>query len=140
MKLTALYPTITTNKLQESSDFYRKIGFTKVFENEFYIHMAWPDSPFQIAFLAPGHASQPPAFQKAYGGQGIILGLEVDEVDQICETLRTKGFAISVEPQDEEWASGTSRLPIRTAWRSTSQKLFRHRASTRSSSRNRTHQ
>src|SRR5262245_56491367 len=73
---------IITPKLKESRDFYtRVLNFGVTFENEFYLLLHTPGHQAEVAFLLPGHASQQPLFQPAFGGKGVFFTIEVDHVD-----------------------------------------------------------
>jgi len=101
MKLNA---GIITEKLQESKDFYTKVlDFGVTFENEFYILMHTPDKSAEISFLKPNHPSQKPIFQKPFKGEGAYLTIEVENVDEFYEKLKSKNVEIEIELRDELW-------------------------------------
>lgn len=101
MKLNA---GIITERLQETKDFYTKVlNFGVTFENEFYILLHTPDQSAQISFLQPNHPSQQPIFQTAFTGKGAYLTIEVDNVDDVYELIKSKGVAIEIEIRDEPW-------------------------------------
>lgn len=101
MKLNA---GVITEKLQESKDFYTKfLDFGVTFENEFYILMHTPDKSAEISFLKPNHPSQKPIFQKPFTGEGTYLTIEVENVDEFYEKLKSKNVEIEIELRDETW-------------------------------------
>ncbi len=101
MKLNA---GIVTAKLSESKAFYTSIlGFGVTFENEFYLLMHTPDRDASISFLLPGHPSQQPLFHPAFGGKGMYLTIEVEDVDKLYSDIRKKGVAIKIEIRNEPW-------------------------------------
>ncbi|MTI30820.1 glyoxalase [Cytophagales bacterium RKSG123] len=101
MKLNA---GIITEKLQESKDFYIKVlGFGVTFENEFYILMHTPDKSGEISFLKPDHPSQRPIFQPSFGGKGVYLTIEVENVDEIYRQIKAKNIPIAFGLRDEVW-------------------------------------
>jgi len=101
MKLNA---GIITTKLAESKAFYtNNLGFGVTFENEFYLLMHTPNGEAEISFLLPNHPSQQPFFHKPFLGQGMYLTIEVDEVDQLFNELKTKGVPIKIELRNELW-------------------------------------
>lgn len=101
MKLNA---GIVTKKLAESKAFYTDIlGFGVTFENEFYLLLHTPDGSAAISFLLPNHPSQQPLFQQPFGGQGMYLTIEVEDVDKIYRELKKKGIAIRIDIRDEPW-------------------------------------
>lgn len=62
-----------------AESFYTEnFGFDVAFSGEWYIHLI-SQSGVQVGFLLPDQPTQPQIFQKAYGGEGVIFSLEVDE-------------------------------------------------------------
>lgn len=101
MKLNA---GIITNKLAETKAFYTDVlGFGVTFENEFYLLMHTPGHTSEFSFLLPNHPSQQALFQPAFGGQGVYLTIEVDDVDALYEEIRNKGVEIKIAIRDEPW-------------------------------------
>ena len=101
MKLNA---GIITEKIQESKKFYAEaLNFGVTFENDFYLLMHTPDQRFELSFLLPNHPSQQPLFQKNFGGTGMYLTIEVDDVDQIYHKIKEKGINIHIEIRNEPW-------------------------------------
>jgi len=101
MKLNA---GIVTNKLKESREFYtRVLGFDITFENDFYLLVHTPGKQAEISFLLPDHPSQDPVFHRPFGGEGVYLTIELDDVDSMYDDLKSKGIEIKVELRDEPW-------------------------------------
>ncbi len=101
MKLNAGF---VTDKLNESKAFYTDVlGFGITFENDFYLLMHTPDKQAEISFLLPNHQSQDPVFHQPFGGEGVYLTIELDDVDGMYHTLKSKGIGIKVELRDEPW-------------------------------------
>jgi len=101
MKLNA---GIITKKLKETKAFYTQLlGFGVTFENEFYLLLHTPNKQAEISFLLPDHPTQQPLFQPIFGGKGIYLTIEVDDVDQIYQQLKAKGASIKIAIRDEPW-------------------------------------
>ena len=101
MKLNA---GIITDKLTETKAFYTQIlDFGVTFENEFYLLLHTPNEEAEVGFLLPNHPSQKPIFQKSFGGQGVYLTIEVEDVDSLYERLKKKNVPIEVELKEEAW-------------------------------------
>lgn len=101
MKLNA---GIITEKLAETKAFYSNIlGFGVTFENEFYLLMHTPNYSAELSFLLPNHPTQKPIFQKPFTGYGLYLTIEVDDVDQLYQQIKSKNVQIAVELRDEPW-------------------------------------
>lgn len=101
MKLNA---GVITDKIAESKAFYtEKLGFGVTFENEFYLLMHTPNKQAELSFLLPNHPTQQPFFHKPYGGSGMYLTVETDEIDTLYQQLKDRGVEIKVEMRDEPW-------------------------------------
>lgn len=101
MKLNA---GIITPKLQETKTFYTtKLGFTVVFENEFYLLLQTPGGNDQISFLLPNHSTQQRVFQLPFGGSGVYLTIEVDDVDAAYQRIQSLGVPIEIAIRNEDW-------------------------------------
>ena len=101
MKLNA---GIITEKLAETKAFYtEKLGFGVTFENEFYLLLHTPNQQAEISFLLPNHPTQQPIFQSPFPGQGVYLTIEVDNVDEVYQSLKEIGLPIVIDIRDEPW-------------------------------------
>ena len=97
-------PGIITARLQETKAFYTgKLGFMVVFENEFYLLLQTPGGNDQISFLLPNHPTQQRVFQMAFGGSGVYLTLEVEDVDAAYQRIQSLGVPIEVAIRNEAW-------------------------------------
>jgi uncharacterized glyoxalase superfamily protein PhnB len=101
MKLNA---GIITDKLSETKEFFTTIlGFGISFENDFYLLIHAPKKQAEISFLLPNHPSQQPLFHKAFQGQGMFLTIEVEDVDALYESIKSKNVKIIIPIRDEPW-------------------------------------
>lgn len=101
MKLNA---GIITEKLSETKSFYTEVlGFGVNFENEFYLLLHTPNQSDQISFLLPNHPSQKPIFQSPFTGKGMYITIEVENVDELYQSIKNKGIEIEIELRDEPW-------------------------------------
>ncbi|MTI21903.1 glyoxalase, partial [Fulvivirga sp. RKSG066] len=62
-----------------------------------------PNQQAELSFLLPNHPSQKPIFQAPFAGKGVYLTIEVDDVDEVYEKLKSKGIAIEIDIRDEPW-------------------------------------
>jgi catechol 2,3-dioxygenase-like lactoylglutathione lyase family enzyme len=101
--MTSLFPDICTDDLAASRDFYRDLlGFEAVFENGWYVQMQLPGQPgVQIAFVLREHDSVPKAFQAR--AQGVLVTVELDDVDACCERARALGLELAYPLVSEVW-------------------------------------
>lgn len=101
MKLNA---GIITEKLTETKEFYTNVlDFGVTFENDFYLLMHTPNRQAEISFLLPNHPSQKPIFQTPYSGKGVYLTIEVENVDEVYQKVKSKEIPIEIEIRDEVW-------------------------------------
>jgi catechol 2,3-dioxygenase-like lactoylglutathione lyase family enzyme len=100
--VTRLLPNICTDRMEETRDFYaRLLDFVVGFEHPgWYIQMASPDHPqLQIGTMRRDHEFTPAAFQRA--AQGVIISVQVDDVDATYASVHERGFRIAHELRDE---------------------------------------
>ena len=92
--------TISTNKLEQSRDFYRDtLGFALVFENDSYIEMlAQGSTTMGVSFVSPELSGG-----EKFTGEGIILSFEVADVDAEFARLKAAGVRILEELRDKAW-------------------------------------
>jgi catechol 2,3-dioxygenase-like lactoylglutathione lyase family enzyme len=100
--VTRLLPNICTDKLEETRDFYaRLLGFIVGFEHQgWYVQMASPADPrLQIGIVRRDHEFTPKAFQRE--AQGVIISVQVEDVDAAHAAALERGFAIAQALRDE---------------------------------------
>ena len=92
--------TISTNKLEQSREFYRDyLGFELVFENDNYIEMlAQGSTTMGVSFVTPELSGG-----EKFTGEGIILSLEATDVDTEYARLKAAGVRICEELRDKAW-------------------------------------
>jgi len=99
MKIKRVDSTISTNKLQESKEFYMKyFDFQLVYESDWYIELLSRDLPHGISFTLPQREEG-----EFFNGKGLILSFEVDDVDAEYRRLKEEGLHIYQELQDKPW-------------------------------------
>jgi len=96
---------IITSKIKETKAFYTTtLGFGVSFENDFYLLLHTPNHEAEISFLLPDHPSQQPFFHKKFGGQGMYLTIEVEDVDSLYNELKNiKKIPVRIALRDEPW-------------------------------------
>jgi catechol 2,3-dioxygenase-like lactoylglutathione lyase family enzyme len=95
---------IVTPKLKESKEFYSSVlGFGVVFENDFYLLMHTPNHQAELSFLLSDHPSQQPLFHPAFSGQGMLLTIEVKDVEGEYKRIKTMGVPIEIDLRSEPW-------------------------------------
>jgi predicted enzyme related to lactoylglutathione lyase len=100
MKINRVDSTISTNKLQESKDFYmRHFDFQLVYESDWYIELIARETPsIGVSFTLPQRE-----MGEFFTGKGLILSFEVADVDAEYRRLRAAGLEMYQELQDKPW-------------------------------------
>jgi len=99
MKIKRVDSTISTNKLQESKEFYMQyFDFRLVYESDWYIELIARDLPNGISFTLPQREEG-----EFFNGKGLIISFEVDDVDAEYDRLIAEGVQIYQEMQDKPW-------------------------------------
>ena len=89
--------------LSAAKSFYTEnLGFEVVFSGDWYIHLV-AQSGVQVGFMLPDQPTQPPIFQEAHPGKGVIFSLEVEDVDAAFAEARSKSLPIVFELKSEDW-------------------------------------
>jgi catechol 2,3-dioxygenase-like lactoylglutathione lyase family enzyme len=103
MRVASLYPVLLTVNVEETARFYcEHFGFGIVFESEWYVSLRIEGTgpAFELAILEPSHGTIPEGFRKST--QGLILNIEVDDVDLEYERLiRQAGLPVELDIRDE---------------------------------------
>jgi len=102
MNVTRLLPNICTDRMAETREFYVDLlGFVVRFEHlGWYIQVSSATHPqLQIGIVRRDHEFTPKAFQQP--AQGVILSVQVDDVDAAYAAVVKRGFRIADELRDE---------------------------------------
>ncbi|MEE2730244.1 MAG: VOC family protein [Pseudomonadota bacterium] len=103
IKPKSAFTVFIIDDLDAAKRFYTDhLGFSVVFDGEWYIHLI-SESGVQIGFLLPNQATQPPFFQSACTGSGVIFSLEVDNADAAFALAKEKALDIVLELRSEDW-------------------------------------
>ncbi|WP_378954652.1 VOC family protein [Pelosinus sp. sgz500959] len=99
MKIKRVDATISTNKLQESKNFYMEhFDFQLLYESDWYIELIARDLASGISFTLPQREEG-----EFFNGKGLIISFEVDDVDAEYDRLKAEGLHIYQEMQDKPW-------------------------------------
>ena len=84
MTVTGCYPVLMSSDVVAAAAFYRDaLGFESTYESDWYVSLRLRD--FELAILAHDHATIPEGYRAL--PQGVIVNLEVDDVDVVHERL-----------------------------------------------------
>ncbi|SIT88011.1 VOC family protein [Microbacterium sp. RU33B] len=85
MTVTSFYPVLMSDDVAAAAFFYREVvGFEPVFESDWYVSLRL--GAFELAILASDHETIPDGYRRPIQG-GMLLNLEVDDVDAVHERL-----------------------------------------------------
>ena len=99
MTVSSFYPVLMSRDVAAASGFYQRvIGFEVTFECEWYVSLKL--GGFELAILAHDHATIPEAYRAL--PSGVILNLEVDDVDAVFHRLVGEGGLDPVLPLRDE--------------------------------------
>lgn len=98
MSVTSLYPVLMSGDVAKASAFYREVlGFEVTFESDWYVSMRL--DAFELAILAHDHETIPEGYRAM--PQGVLVNLEVDNVDEVYAQLLQAGTQV-VQPLRDE--------------------------------------
>src|SRR3954454_8631502 len=100
MALVRSFPTILSDRLPETRDFYVDLlGFDVAFESDWYVALADPDDgAHELAIWAVGHELVPPPYRA--DPAGVILTFVVDDVDAVHAEARRRRLPLVAPPRD----------------------------------------
>lgn len=101
MVTTSLYPVLMSGDVTAAASFYREaLGFETTYDSDWYISLRLGDS--ELALLAHDHPTVPEQHRAL--PQGVIVNLEVDDVDAVYARLTSAGEPTLLLPlQDEDF-------------------------------------
>jgi predicted enzyme related to lactoylglutathione lyase len=93
--------TLPAINVNESSEFYKKMGFIQIVEVEHYARFECPqgESTFSI------HKAE-----RIQENSGVVIYFETENLDQKVSRLQMAGFSFIQEPRDEPWLWREARL------------------------------
>lgn len=99
MKANSLSVAFTTNRVEETRDFYVKYFDAKVtFDCGWYVNLEFGNKTSTLQFMSPQQPEQPLGH-----GPGLMYNFAVDDVDQEYEKLTAAGRTVIVPLEDHPW-------------------------------------
>ncbi|MDA0565672.1 VOC family protein [Streptomonospora sp. S1-112] len=99
MAVTSFYPVVMSADVTAAADFYRNVlGFETTFASDWYVSLRLGD--FELAVLDPAHGTVPEGFGTP--ARGLLLNLEVDDVDAVHARLTGEHGCVPVLPLRDE--------------------------------------
>lgn len=104
MDISSFYPVVMVEDIAESKAFYTQhFPFDVTFDTDWYVSLESRGEPgFELALLDPTHSTVPEDFGHQFD-QGLILNVEVDDVDGEYVRLREAGLPIHLELRSEDF-------------------------------------
>ncbi|MGW6693713.1 VOC family protein [Rhodococcus sp. NPDC054953] len=100
MSVTSVYPVLMTCDVESTARFYREhFGFLPAFEADWYVSLI--RDGHELAVLDADHETVPAALRGTCTS-GLILNIEVDDVDDVHRRLVTNGDLEAVLPLRSE--------------------------------------
>lgn len=103
MRISSIYPVLCVRDLQASRDFYRDLlGLPVLVETRWYVRLAHAEEPGrQLGLVLIGHESVPSPF--SVEPAGVLVSVEVDDVDTVHDRATRSGIAIAQPLRDEDF-------------------------------------
>jgi uncharacterized glyoxalase superfamily protein PhnB len=103
MKATSYYPVIMTDDVAGTAAFYREhFGFEALFSADWYVHLQSRESEHvTLAILDGSHETIPESGRGKVSG--LLLNLEVEDVDAVYARLTAAGLPIRRNIRDEDF-------------------------------------
>jgi len=101
--VNAVFPVLMTDRVAASRDFYADLlGMRIAFEADWYVQLLSPTTPAaQLGIVDGGHESVPTPFRRRTAG--VLVTIEVDDVDAIHGRAQELGLPIELSLRDEDW-------------------------------------
>ncbi|ACY21916.1 Glyoxalase/bleomycin resistance protein/dioxygenase [Gordonia bronchialis DSM 43247] len=95
MSATGFYPVLMSSDVGAAAGFYRDLlGFQTTFETDWYVSLRL--DAFELAILAHDHPTVPGDYRAL--PKGVIVNLEVEDVDAMHDKLTSRGDVECVLP------------------------------------------
>ena len=99
MKINQVSFGFTTDKVQETKEFYEKyLGATTIFEKEGYVNLKLGDISTILAIAAPQSPEDKPS-----DSTGLGFGFTVDDVDLVYNKITSEKINIVMPIEDHPW-------------------------------------
>lgn len=95
MKISDRYPIVVTDHKIACRDFWqRHFGLDVLFDSDWFVLLGNEQQGSVVAFMSPGHPSAPPG-PECFGGQGVCLEIEVDDIVQTHQHFTRGGGPVA---------------------------------------------
>ena len=99
MKAKEVSSAFTTDKVQETKEFYEKyLGANVTFDCGWYINLEFGNNAATLQFMSPQRPEQ-----QLSNSAGLIYNFKVDDVDQEYERIKKEDLNIVLDIEDHPW-------------------------------------
>lgn len=99
MEISGVSAAFTTNKVEESRDFYVKhLNARVTFDCGWYVNLEFENPSATLQFMSP---QQP--HHKLSKSDGLIYNFKINGVDEVYERFLNEGLQITVPLEDHPW-------------------------------------
>ena len=111
MTVTDTAVSLNVPDVEASASFARThFGYEDAMSAEGFVSLRHPDVGTNLIFLATGLATFKPAEVAGSAGQGLLLVLVVDDLDERFERMRAAGVRVVTPPETEPWGERYCQL------------------------------
>lgn len=103
MTTNSIFPVVQARDVARSRDFYRDLlGLTVVFDSGWYVQLQAPGTDVvQLGIVEQEHHTVPEGFRTVPAG--VLVSVEVDDVDQVHARAVTAGMPVVLTLRDEDF-------------------------------------
>lgn len=96
--INSFYPVIMCKSVKTCADFFiNRFNFKEIFESDWYVSLK-SDSGFELAIIDSEHETIPEKYREIC--KGIILNIEVDDVDKIYSEIKKADIIQEIRDED----------------------------------------
>jgi len=104
------YPIIVTKEISACRVFWTShLGFSVIFENEWFVYMQAEGASASLAFMAPGHPSYPPGPDPYTAG----ISMELEVADAVAALAEVRGTGREPDYPLTDESFGQRRFSLR---------------------------
>ncbi len=94
------YPLYVVSNIEKVASYLEeKFGYQRVYESDWYIHLLVDEQ--QLGIMIENAESQPEFLQTSYAGSGVLLSIEVENVDEVYKTFDSSDIAYKLVTEKE---------------------------------------
>ena len=104
MQITASAISLNVDDPEASAAFMKEhFGFTEEMASDGFVSLSRPDAGFNLVYLRTGLSTFKPAALAGHRADGLLIVLQVAEIDAEYERLQRDGVQMTTRIETEEW-------------------------------------